>query len=89
MPQMRQPNRIALDGHNGHIRRLKLVLPTLHGQPQPTQNLLTLTRIVNDARRHLHRRHLTRNHAPAICSLCDAVHSKVILARLKVLSRAI
>ena len=68
VPQMRQA-RAARGGHDGHVRRLLLVLPALLRPAQRPGAVGSQVRGLLDAGRPVHRRHRPHDGAPALLAL--------------------
>ena len=68
VPEVRQA-RAARGGHDGHVRRLVLVLPALLRPAQRPGAVGPAARRLLDARRPVHRRHRPRDGAPALLAL--------------------
>ena len=66
LPGVRARGGAARDGHDGHVRRLLLVLPALLRRAQRHRGLGPRGRAGVDARRPVHRRHRARDPAPAL-----------------------
>ena len=67
-PTLRRPGE-ARDGHDGHVRRLLLVLHPLHGSEERQGAVLARDRRLLAARQPVHRRHRARDPAPALRAL--------------------
>ena len=68
VPDLRRP-RAPRDGHDGHVRRLVLVLPALHGREQRRRGLGPQDPRQLDAGRPVHRRRRARDPAPDVRAL--------------------
>ena len=68
LPEVRQA-RDARGGHDGHVRRLVLVLPALLRPAQRPGAVGPAARRLLDARRPVHRRHRPRDRPPAVLAL--------------------
>ncbi len=68
LPELRRP-RATRDGHDGHLRRLVLVLPALHGRGQRHGAVGPRGHQPLDAGRPVHRRRRARDPAPDVRAL--------------------
>ena len=68
VPEVRGP-RTPRDRHDGHVRRLELVLPALLRRPQRPRRVGSQRPPQLDARRPVHRRRRARDPAPAVLAL--------------------
>ena len=81
VPEVRQA-RAARGGHDGHVRRLVLVLPALLRPAQRPGAVGPAARRLLDAGRPVHRRHRPRDGAPALLALLREGAERLRPARL-------
>ena len=81
VPEVRQAGE-ARGGHDGHVRRLVLVLPALLRPAQRPGAVGPAARRLLDAGRPVHRRHRSRDGAPALLALLHQGAERLRPARL-------